>query len=200
MTPNPAIRKCGDTRRRHGWVDCRLRALSRDVQAAGSRSIVVESADIPIVGVGEATIPPIVDFLRFLGDRRTGFLVAATQATFKARHRLSRTGRRPDHHYWHPFGTFGAADQRPALPPLLASRQGRTGRDCRAIPATTVSTASTRPMTGEISSARRRRKRSRWSAGLRYAFHFDAGLVGTVSATSSRTGSACNAAGSHRDV
>ena len=62
-----------------GWIAAS--ALAR--KSGHSCSIhLIESPDIPTIGVGEATIPGIIDFLRFLGIDLQDFM-RHTQATIK---------------------------------------------------------------------------------------------------------------------
>jgi tryptophan 7-halogenase len=66
----------------------------------------IESEDIGIVGVGEATLPHIRFFVEALGIDEADFM-KATHATFKlgiAFHDFGSVGT----HYLHPFGSFGA--------------------------------------------------------------------------------------------
>jgi len=66
---------------------------------------VVESAEIGVVGVGEATLPHLRAFLKTLGIVEAEFM-AATHATYKLGiefHDFAKLGDR----YVHPFGTFG---------------------------------------------------------------------------------------------
>jgi tryptophan halogenase len=65
----------------------------------------VESEEIGIVGVGEATLPHIRAFNERLGIREADFM-AWTRGTFKLGIEFRDWGRRGDS-YIHPFGTFG---------------------------------------------------------------------------------------------
>lgn len=85
-----------------GWIAAS--ALARKLGRTVSIHL-VESPDIPTVGVGEATIPAIVDFIRYLNIDEQDFMQHA-QATIKLAvgftdwHHIG-------HRYWHPFGPFG---------------------------------------------------------------------------------------------
>lgn len=87
-----------------GWM-----AAAAFVKALGGHLydiVLVESEDIGTVGVGEATIPPIMEYNAFLGIVEDEF-VKATNATFKLGIEF-RDWRRLGHSYFHPFGVFGA--------------------------------------------------------------------------------------------
>ncbi|HCH94824.1 MAG TPA: tryptophan halogenase, partial [Erythrobacter sp.] len=55
-----------------GWSAAAL--LSQVLRGSGCRITLVESSAIPTVGVGEATIPPIFDFLRNIGADEVEFI------------------------------------------------------------------------------------------------------------------------------
>ena len=152
-----------------GWMTAA--ALSR-LTAAGVDITLVESEEIGTVGVGEATIPPLLDFNHALGIDEDEF-VRQTQATFKLGIEFVNWARRGDR-YIHPFGVYGRdaggvkfhhiwlRDRQIAGEPgdpgdvgdyCLSVVAARYGRFCR--PTTTP---------GAVLST------------LRYAFHFDASL------------------------
>ncbi len=81
-----------------GWITA---VLLRNCCPASVDITLVESADIPTVGVGEATLPGIRTLLRYAGIAEAEFL-AACDATFKTGIRFS--GWNPARDYWHPFG------------------------------------------------------------------------------------------------
>src|SRR5258708_36282964 len=87
-----------------GWMAASI--LARALPGTATVITVIESPDIGTVGVGEATIPPIIDLLRYLSINEDDF-VKHTGSTYKLGIKFtdwSRIGRS----YWHPFGTFGA--------------------------------------------------------------------------------------------
>ncbi|MGC8519771.1 MAG: tryptophan halogenase family protein [Steroidobacteraceae bacterium] len=149
-----------------GWLAASM--LARALPA-GTSITVIESAQIGTIGVGEATIPPFVDVLRFLGIDELQF-VRATGATYKLAIRY-RDWSLPGESYWHPFGTFGAAlgrrpfhhywhhavatGESPRITEYsLCAALGEAGKFCL-------------PQPRAVGAA----------AGLRHALHFDAAAV-----------------------
>ena len=85
-----------------GWMAAS--ALAKLLPHACSVQL-IESAEIGIVGVGEATLPHLRAFIQTLGLDEASFM-AATHATYKLGidfHDFGRIGE----HYLHPFGDFG---------------------------------------------------------------------------------------------
>jgi tryptophan halogenase len=87
-----------------GWMAASM--LARALPGTRTSITVVESPDIGIIGVGEATIPPIIDLLRFLSIDEADF-VRHTEATYKLGIKFI-DWKTIGESYWHPFGTFGA--------------------------------------------------------------------------------------------
>src|ERR1700678_621333 len=63
-----------------GWMAASI--LARALPGTGTVITVIESPEIGTVGVGEATIPPIIDLLRFLSINEADF-VKHTQSTYR---------------------------------------------------------------------------------------------------------------------
>lgn len=151
-----------------GWMTAA--AVSRLV-AAGVAVTLVESDEIGTVGVGEATIPPLLDFNAALGIDENEF-VAATQGTFKLGIEFVDWGRMGDR-YIHPFGKYGRQMLGLNFHQIWL-RQHLLGGD--------ADPGSLSDYAIAIAAARRGRFAKPVSnpeavlSGLAYAYHFDAGL------------------------
>jgi tryptophan 7-halogenase len=87
-----------------GWMAAA--ALSQLQRSGVTRVTLVESEEIGIVGVGEATIPPIKSFNAMLGIDENDF-VAATKGSFKLGIEFDGW-QKPGEAYFHPFGAYGS--------------------------------------------------------------------------------------------
>src|SRR5215469_6993857 len=86
-----------------GWMAAA--SFAHFLKPMGVRVTLIESSEIGTVGVGEATIPPIMDFIRVLGldeDR----LIRHCNATFKLGIKFEDWGA-PGSAFYHPFGQTG---------------------------------------------------------------------------------------------
>jgi len=129
----------------------------------------VESDEIGIIGVGEATIPHIGEFNRALEIDEDEFM-RATQATFKLGIEFVNWGAVGDR-YIHGFGFVGQATQ--ALPfHHFWLRMRRAGK---ALPLEAYSINTAAPRAAKFMRARRDMPGSP-VADISHAFHFDAGL------------------------
>jgi len=147
-----------------GWISAAM--LARALTGTGTRITLVESADIGVIGVGEATIPPFVDMLQFLGINLADF-IRHTAATMKLGIRFDDWNGAGTS-YWHPFGTFGTSiAKRPFHHAMLRARAGGASPRiadfnlCAALAERDLAFPPAGPLPG----------------GARFALHLDAVLV-----------------------
>ncbi|KAA3622989.1 MAG: tryptophan 7-halogenase [Proteobacteria bacterium] len=88
-----------------GWLSAAV--LRAYLDALALDITVVESPDIPIIGVGEATVPPLVDLFRRIGISEER-MMRACSATWKLGIRFD-DWHGPGSSYWHPFGIVGGS-------------------------------------------------------------------------------------------
>ena len=105
-----------------GWMAASI--LARALPDRNCVISVIESPDIGTIGVGEATIPPFIDLLRFLDINEPDF-VRQTQSTYKLGIKF-KDWRHIGHSYWHPFGTFGTTIDRRSCEELMTISGSQT--------------------------------------------------------------------------
>ena len=149
-----------------GWMAAA--ALSRYLNNGYTRITLIESEEIGIVGVGEATIPPLLSFNALIGINENDF-IRETKATFKLGVEFVNWGKL-GHRYFHPFGTLGQDLQGIPFHQLyLRERQRRPMPDISAWAMSAVAAAQ-----GKF--VRPGRAAQYPLNQMLYAFHFDAGL------------------------
>jgi tryptophan halogenase len=150
-----------------GWSAAAL--LSSVLAQTGCKITLIESSEVATVGVGEATIPPVFEFLANCGIDEVDF-IRHCQATFKLAIRFD-DWLEPGHRYWHPFGNLGVTiNQRPFHHYWWKNRtegHSETFADlCPAIALAEDGKFAFPPPDGSFPGG-----------ALNYALHFDAGLV-----------------------
>jgi tryptophan halogenase len=150
-----------------GWMAASM--LARALPGTRTAITVIESPDIGIIGVGEATIPPITDVLRFLSIDEADF-VRRTEATYKLGIKFV-DWKTVGESYWHPFGTFGASILR--RPFYHAWHKARAA----GLPLRFNDYSVCAALADEYKFRFPDAKADSPAAGLRYALHFDAVLV-----------------------
>jgi tryptophan halogenase len=149
-----------------GWMAAA--AFSCLLEKGSVKITLVESDEIGTVGVGEATIPPLIAFNNMLGINEDEFL-AATQGTFKLGIEFLDWGA-PGERYFHPFGPHGQ-DFRGVHFHQLYLREARR----RALP--DIAEWSMSAAAAALGRFARPGPDARLPLSqLAYAFHFDAGL------------------------
>lgn len=171
-----------------GWMTAT--ALVRLLGPTGVSVVVIESAAIGTVGVGEATLPQIRHFNRQLGlgERE---MMARTGATIKLGIEFRDWGA-PGESYIHPFGTYGERIG-PADFVHYWARAHAEGRACPigdySLPIVAARQEKFAPPTGEDAQP-----------PFDYAFQFDAGLYAAWLAERAQAGGVARREGTIVDV
>ena len=148
-----------------GWLAASLLAARADPDAATPLQVtLIESPDIPTIGVGEGTWPTMRRTLERIGIAEADFLLAC-DASFKQGSRFDgwRTGE-PGDYYLHPFTAAVEGDPRD----LVAA--WRDAGDARF-----ADLLSPQPRACALDLAPRQRAMPDYAGALNYAYHLDAG-------------------------
>jgi tryptophan halogenase len=152
-----------------GWMTA---AAAARLIAAGVSVTLIESEEIGTVGVGEATIPSLLDFNRFLGFDEDEF-VRATKATFKLGIEFVDWGRIGDR-YIHPFGSYGRDAQAIRFHQIWMRQSRFPGRAGEVGPLEDYSLSAVAARMGKFN--RPSSDPAAVLSTISYAFHFDASL------------------------
>lgn len=153
-----------------GWLTAGLLAARHGPHL---QVTLVESPNVPPIGVGEGTWPTMRDTLRAIGVSETG-LFRECEASFKQGSRFdgwvhdSRAGQ-PTERYHHPFVLPQGYGDAPLVPAWLARHAERPFADL----------ACHQPALSDAGRAPKQATTPEYAAVTNYAYHFDAGRFGT---------------------
>lgn len=148
-----------------GWLAaCLLAARARAATAEPIEVTLVESPDVPTIGVGEGTWPTMRRTLARIGIDEAEFLLAC-DASFKQGSRFDgwRTGAADDR-YYHPF-----------VPPIAAEPRDLVAAWSRGSHARFAETVGVQAAVCAADLAPRQRGMPDYAGSLNYAYHLDAG-------------------------
>ncbi len=154
-----------------GWMaaSCLARLFAANPDS-GHEVVLVESHEIGTVGVGEATIPTILDFIQFLKIDQADF-IRKTNSTMKLAIKF-RDWRAVGQEYWHPFGTLGPSiENRPMFSYWFARNHQGAASGALMDLSIAIQLAEQNKFALPDNDPRSP------LGGLKYALHFDAGLV-----------------------
>ncbi|WP_158968930.1 tryptophan halogenase family protein [Paraglaciecola sp. L3A3] len=160
-----------------GWITASV--LAKALPKESYSISLIESSDIPAVGVGEATIPPIVNLLSYLEIEQQD-LVKQLNATFKYGihfqdwHQINAS-------YMHAFGLVGSSYQDSTFTDLwLQFREELDLPPLNAFSPTALAAYSNKFNPPHTLPLNHNASDYYPLAGLFYAFHFDASLLATL--------------------
>lgn len=179
-----------------GWLTAAYLAKALRVTEQAHLDItLLESPDIGIVGVGEATFPTIRNTLRFLGIDEAAF-IRQTSATFKQGIRFVDWARAPQgdkhHSFFHPFEAPFSTEGTSLAPYWLL--QDETAR------APFAEAVTIQARVADAARAPKRPHESDFAGPLNYAYHFDAAKLAGVLAERARELGVRHLQGNLRDV
>ncbi|MGW6783534.1 MULTISPECIES: tryptophan halogenase family protein [unclassified Streptomyces] len=167
-----------------GWMSaCYLKATF----GSNVSVTVVESKNIPSIGVGEATFSTVRHFFHYLGLQEHEWMPECS-ATYKLAIRFENW-REPGHHFYHPFERTRVVDGFPITDWWLNQRPSeRFDDDCFVIPALCEQLSSPRHLDGNIFEQREdragngsemvgRSTLTEQQTQFPYAYHFDTVLL-----------------------
>jgi tryptophan halogenase len=165
-----------------GWLTAAYLAKAlRVAEQAHLEITLLESPEIGIIGVGEATFPTIRTTLRFLGIDEAAF-IRQTSATFKQGIRFVDWARAPQggkhHSFFHPFEAPFSTEGTSLAPYWLL--QDEAGR------APFAEAVTIQARVADAARAPKRPHESDFAGPLNYAYHFDAAKLAQVLAERAR--------------
>lgn len=154
-----------------GWLAaCRIAAASNPAAEQPIDVVLVESPDIPTIGVGEGTWPTIRNTLEIIGISEPDFLLSC-EGSFKQGSRFDgwRTGLADDH-YYHPFVPPAGTEAGEAV--AAWHRHAGHGPFAEAI--------CPQPKVCQLDLAPRQRTMPDYAGALNYAYHLDAAKLAAM--------------------